>query len=61
MRPFTTIAAVLLGFIALMQGVRFALDWPISVAGVDIPRWASAIACLALAWIAVMTWRERSR
>jgi hypothetical protein len=61
MKPFTRVAAVLLGFIALMQGIRFALAWPISVNGMDVPVWASAVACLVLGWIAIMLWREGRR
>jgi hypothetical protein len=61
MKPFTLVAALLLGFIALMQGIRFALAWPISVNGMDVPVWASAAACLVLGWIAIMLWREGRR
>ena len=61
MKPFTTIAIVLLGFIAIMQCLRFALGWPIVVNGYAIPTWASAIACLVLGAIAIMAWLERSR
>jgi hypothetical protein len=61
MKPFTLVAALLLGFIALMQGIRFALAWPISVNGMDVPVWASAVACLVLGWIAIMLWREGRR
>jgi hypothetical protein len=59
MKPFTTVAALLLGFIALMQGLRFALAWPITVNGYSVPVWASAIAFVVLGVIAIMVWRER--
>ena len=61
MKPFTTIAAVLLGFIAAMQGLRFAYAWPITVNGYSVPVWASAIACIVLGGIALMLWREGRR
>lgn len=61
MKPFTTIAALLLGFIAAMQGLRFVYAWPIAVNGYTIPVWASAIACLVLGAVAVMLWREGRR
>jgi hypothetical protein len=61
MKPFTTIAALLLGFIAIMQGLRFALAWPISVNGYLVPVWASGIAFVILGGIAVMLWREGRR
>lgn len=61
MKPATTLAIVLLAFIAIMQGLRFALAWPVSVNGVAIPTWASAIACLVVGAIAIMAWREGRR
>ena len=61
MRPFTVIASLLLGFIAVMQGLRFVYAWPITVNGYSVPVWASAIACVVLTGIAVMLWREGRR
>lgn len=58
MKPFTTVAALLLGIVALVQGLRFALAWPVLVNGFAIPVWASAVACALLGWIAIMLWRE---
>lgn len=59
MRPFTTLAAVLLGLIAVVQGLRFALAWPVTVNGLSVPLWASAVAAVVAGAIAVMLWRER--
>ena len=61
MKPSTTIAIALLGFIAVMQGLRFALGWPVVVNGYEIPTWASAIACLVVGTIAILAWREGRR
>ena len=61
MKPYTNLAALILGFIALVQGLRFAQAWPVSVNGYAVPVWASAIACLLLGWVAVMLWREGRR
>jgi hypothetical protein len=61
MKPFTTIAALLLGFIAVMQGVRFALAWPITVNTYSVPVWASGVAAVVVGAIAVMLWREGRR
>jgi hypothetical protein len=52
------VAAPLLGFIALVQAVRFAQSWPVSVNGFDVPVWASAIAALVFGALAAMVWRE---
>jgi hypothetical protein len=44
--------------VALAQLVRLVLGWPVVVNGINIPLWASAIACLVAAVLAVMVWRE---
>jgi hypothetical protein len=59
MKPFTAIAAVLLALIAMLQLLRLILAWPVSVNGVLIPVWVSAIAFLVTAGLSVMLWRER--
>ena len=58
MKPFTTFAIVVFAVVALIQATRFALGWPVSVNGIEIPVWASAIAALIAAGLAVMLWRE---
>lgn len=58
MKPATTLAALLLAFIAIAQGLRFAFGWPIVVAGYAVPTWASAIACVVVGVVAIMLWRE---
>jgi hypothetical protein len=58
MRTFNTIAVLILAFIAIMQGVRFALGWPLSVNGFVVPLWPSAVAFIVLGLVAVMLWRE---
>jgi membrane protein implicated in regulation of membrane protease activity len=59
MKPFTTIAAVVFALIALLQLLRFILAWPVSVNGLVVPVWASAIAFVIAAGLSVMLWRER--
>lgn len=59
MKPFTTIAAVVFAFIAMMQLLRFILAWPVSVNGMVVPVWASAIAFVIATVLSVMLWRER--
>ncbi len=58
MKPFTLIAAALLALIALLQLLRFVLRWEVTVNGVTVPVWASGIACVIAAGLAVMLWRE---
>ena len=58
MKPFTTIAVVLFSLIALLQLLRVASGWDVSVNGITIPIWASGIAFVVAAALAVMLWRE---
>ena len=58
MKPFSLIASVVFGLVALAQLLRLVLGWPVSVNGFDIPLWASGIGCLFAAGLAVMVWRE---
>jgi hypothetical protein len=58
MKPFTVIAIVVLASIAILQLARFILGWEISVNGVAIPVWVSAMAFVIVGGIAVMLWRE---
>lgn len=58
MKPFTRISAMLLGLLAALQLLRFALGWPVTVNGFSVPLWASAIACLVAGGLALMLWRE---
>jgi len=58
MKPFSVVAAVILGLVALVQLLRLIFGWSVVVNGFAIPLWASAVACLVAAGLAVMVWRE---
>jgi len=58
MKPFTTIAIVLLSLIAVLQLTRFIQGWEVSVNGVTVPVWVSGLAFVILGGIAAMLWRE---
>jgi hypothetical protein len=58
MKPFRTIAVLIIGLIAVMQGIRFALGWSLLINGIAVPLWPSAVAFVVLGVIAVMLWRE---
>jgi hypothetical protein len=57
-KPFTTVAVVVFSLVALLQLLRVALGWEVTVNGLFIPPWASVIACVVAATLAVMLWRE---
>ena len=58
MKPFTTVAVVVFSLIALMQLLRVALGWEVTVNGILIPLWASFVACVVAATLAFMVSRE---
>jgi len=58
-KPFTILAIVLFSLIAFLQLLRFLLGWEIMVNGVTVPVWASGVAFVVAAGLAVMLWREK--
>ncbi len=58
MKSVTRVAAVLLGLIALLQGLRFFLAWEVTIQGLLIPVWFSAVAGLISGALALLLWRE---
>lgn len=57
-KPFTVVAIGLYALIAVLQLLRFVLGWEVTVNGLSIPVWASGIAFLVAAGLAVMVWLE---
>jgi len=58
MKPFTTAATAVFTLVALAQLLRVLLSWTVTVNGVLIPIWVSAIICVIAATLAAMLWRE---
>jgi hypothetical protein len=58
LKPFTTIAVVVFALVSLLQLLHVVLGFSVTVAGVVVPIWASVIACVVAAVLAVMLWRE---
>jgi hypothetical protein len=58
MKPFTRMAVVVFSLVALLQLIRVALGWDVTVGGILIPSWASVVACVVAATLAFMVWRE---
>ena len=61
MKPFSTIAVVLLALISLLHLLRFVLSWEVTVNGTGIPVWTSGIAFVITTALAAMLWRESRR
>ena len=60
-KPFTTIAVIVFSLVAVLQLVRVALGWEITVNGAHVPLWASGIAGLVAAVLAFSVWREAGK
>ena len=58
MKPFSITAIIVFLLVALLQLIRVILGWEVTVNGIFIPTWASAIACVVAAMLAIMLWRE---
>lgn len=61
MKPFTTIAVIVLSLIALLQLLRFLLKWEVTLNGAIVPVWLSGIAFVVAGGLALMIWREHRR
>lgn len=61
MKPFTSVASVVLALVAIAQLLRVVLGWEVRINGFAIPPWLSIIACAIAATLAVMVWREQRR
>jgi hypothetical protein len=60
-KPFTLVAVAVFALIAVLQLVRFLMGWEITVDGVSIPVWASAVAFVVAAGLAVLLGQEARR
>ena len=58
MKPFTTVAVVVFGLVALLQLLRVVSGWEVIVNGVAVPIWASGVAFVVAGGLAVMLWLE---
>jgi len=61
MKPFTTIAVIVLAILALAHAYRFVRGLEIVVNDNVIPLWVSALVALIAAVLALMVWRESKR
>ena len=61
MRPFTTLAAAIFGLMAVVHLYRLVRPFDVAVGGTPVPQWASIVALLVTALLAVMLWREARR
>ena len=58
-KPFTLAAVVIFSLVSLLQLLRLLFGWEITINGMAIPLWASGVAFVVAAALAVMLSRER--
>ena len=58
MKPITTLAAVVLGIIALAHLYRLVQPFEVVVGGASIPQWVSGAALFVMGALSLMLWRE---
>ena len=52
MKPFTTATFFILILVAVLHALRLSTGWSVTVDGIDIPRWASAVGVVIAAGLA---------
>ena len=59
MKPFTSVAVVILAVFGLVHLLRLIGGWSVTINGFAVPLWVSGVA-LIVSWVlAAMVWRER--
>ena len=61
MKPFTTLAAVVFGLMALAHLYRLVRPFEVNVAGTVLPQSVSIAALAVTAVLSLMLWREAQR
>ena len=61
MKSFCTLAAAVFALIALLQLIRIAMAWPVTLNGVDVPSWASWIAVAVAGALSLVGFRAAMR
>ena len=60
MRRYVLVSGLFLVLLACVQLLRLILGWRVTVAGVEIPLWASAVAALIAGSLAIWAFRARA-
>jgi hypothetical protein len=60
MRRYTLVSGLFLSLLTCAQLLRLVMQWPVRVASVEVPMWASVIAALVVGSLAIWAFRARS-
>ena len=58
-KPFTLAAIAVFSIVELVQLLRLLMGWEVTIQGLAVPLWASGVAVVVAAGLAVTVWRER--
>ena len=61
MRRYVLVSGLFLLLLACVQLLRLMLGWRVTVAGMEIPLWASGVAALIAGSLAIWAFRARAR
>jgi len=61
MRRYTLVSGLFLALLTGVQVLRVVMQWPVRVASVDVPIWASVIAAVIVGSLAIWAFRARAR
>ena len=60
MRRYEQVSGAFFSLLAIVQLVRLLMRWPVQVASVNVPLWASAVAVVVTATLATWAFRTAS-
>ena len=55
---YVVVSGVLFGVVAVLQAVRALYQWPVQIAGFDVPMWASWVAVVVAGALCVWAFRS---
>lgn len=58
---YVVVSGVLFGVLAVVQAVRALNQWPVQVAGFDVPVWVSWVAMIVAGSLCVWAFRSRHK
>jgi hypothetical protein len=61
MKSVTVVAIIFLALISVGHLLRLAFQVAVTAAGIIIPMWMSAVACIFTGGLAIMLWAENRR
>ena len=60
MRQYTLMSGLFLSLLTGVQLLRVVMRWPVQVAGLNVPVWASVLAALIAGSLAIWAFRARA-